>query len=251
MLLLVLGASPISVGSIRPTDVLIGELVGGVVGGAIFGLIGLSASRRAKVEAIHPVEILTWSRSTHRAALTTGLGVGGICTLVFSAAFGIGAGLLYAATTGLALGLLVLSRGLNGSEVQLEEKDVPNQGIVRSGYNALGVGLSIGLTSGGPIGILVGLLAGSSFQYVFGLPFGLAVGLILALFYGGEACLKHLLLRVKLYRDGLVPWNYAQFLDHAVEHIFLRKVGGGYIFVHPLLEDYFASRYTGSPPKLD
>jgi hypothetical protein len=32
----------------------------------------------------------------------------------------------------------------------------------------------------------------------------------------------------------------ARFLDYAAERVFLRKVGGGYIFVHRLLLDYFA-----------
>jgi len=31
------------------------------------------------------------------------------------------------------------------------------------------------------------------------------------------------------------------FLDEAAERLLLRKVGGGYIFVHRLLLDYFAS----------
>jgi hypothetical protein len=33
------------------------------------------------------------------------------------------------------------------------------------------------------------------------------------------------------------------FLDYAAERIFLRKVGGGYIFIHRLLQEYFAARY--------
>ena len=33
--------------------------------------------------------------------------------------------------------------------------------------------------------------------------------------------------------------EYAQFLDYATERIFLRKVGGGYIFIHQLLQDCF------------
>ena len=36
------------------------------------------------------------------------------------------------------------------------------------------------------------------------------------------------------------PWDYVRFLDHATKRIFLRKVGGGYIFIHRLLQDYFA-----------
>jgi len=38
-----------------------------------------------------------------------------------------------------------------------------------------------------------------------------------------------------------MPWNYPRFLDSAAERILLRKVGGGYIFVHRLLLEYFAS----------
>ena len=38
-----------------------------------------------------------------------------------------------------------------------------------------------------------------------------------------------------------MPWNYPRFLDYATERILLRKVGGGYIFVHRLLLEYFAA----------
>jgi hypothetical protein len=37
--------------------------------------------------------------------------------------------------------------------------------------------------------------------------------------------------------------NYVKFLDYAEERIFLRKIGGGYIFIHRLLQDYFAALY--------
>jgi hypothetical protein len=36
------------------------------------------------------------------------------------------------------------------------------------------------------------------------------------------------------------PWKYVAFLDYATERIFLRKVGGGYIYIHRLLQDCFA-----------
>ncbi len=38
-----------------------------------------------------------------------------------------------------------------------------------------------------------------------------------------------------------MPWNYTRFLDDTARRILLRKVGGGYIFVHRLLLEYFAS----------
>ncbi len=44
-----------------------------------------------------------------------------------------------------------------------------------------------------------------------------------------------------LWRNGSAPLNYVRFLDYAAGCTFLRKVGGGYIFVHRLLLEYFAS----------
>jgi hypothetical protein len=43
------------------------------------------------------------------------------------------------------------------------------------------------------------------------------------------------------WRNDYAPWNYIRFLNYAAERIFLRKVGGGYIFTHQLLMEYFAS----------
>ena len=69
---------------------------------------------------------------------------------------------------------------------------------------------------------------------------GSVLGLLVGLFYGGLACIKHFVLRFILYRQGHIPWNYAHFLDWAVERILLEKAGSGYIFIHPQLQEYFA-----------
>lgn len=45
-------------------------------------------------------------------------------------------------------------------------------------------------------------------------------------------------------RNGDIPWNYVGFLYHAAARIFLRKVGGGYIFIHRMLLEYFAALET-------
>lgn len=37
-------------------------------------------------------------------------------------------------------------------------------------------------------------------------------------------------------------------LNHCVDLIFLRRVGGGYIFVHRLLMEHFAEMYEASQP---
>jgi hypothetical protein len=81
----------------------------------------------------------------------------------------------------------------------------------------------------------------------WGIGIGIAVGVVIALRNGGLACLQHVLVRFLLWRACSIPWNYHRFLDYAAERILLRKVGGGYIFIHRLLLDHFANLETESP----
>jgi hypothetical protein len=128
----------------------------------------------------------------------------------------------------------------------------PNEGIHRSARMALVSGLGGGLLAGLIFGPIFGLLAelggeppgGLAIGLVFGLLSGLGVGLATGLRYGGRACLQHLVLRLGLWYQGFAPWQYVDFLDEAAERLFLRKVGGGYSFIHRQLQDYFAARYT-------
>jgi hypothetical protein len=39
-----------------------------------------------------------------------------------------------------------------------------------------------------------------------------------------------------------LDWDCVRFLDDATEWLFLRRVGGGYIFVHRLLQEHFVAR---------
>jgi hypothetical protein len=75
------------------------------------------------------------------------------------------------------------------------------------------------------------------------LPLG--IGLI----NGGSAYIKHFGLRALLWQISYGPWKYVQFLDFATERIFMRKVGGGYIFTHRLLMEYFSKLSTYKPAK--
>ena len=192
--------------------------------------------------------------------------------------FGLGESLLRRLFMGLNLGLLLgliynLSAGfvvgLSGGEIAT--KTTPNEGIHRSAWMALISGLGSGLTGGLLGGLYFGLSAGLSSEYIdqldemasvfdvelgselaiglgyglaFGLLVGLTTGLTTAVKYGGRACLQHVLLRLALRHHGSAPWRYVGFLDYAAERLFLRKVGGGYIFIHRLLQDHFAARHT-------
>jgi hypothetical protein len=120
----------------------------------------------------------------------------------------------------------------------------------------------------GLVGLLAGPLAGLLGVLGFGLYGGLGagltrglgawlfVGLATRLRYGGWACLQHLVLRLGLQYYNCMPRHYADFLDYAAERLFLRRVGGGYIFIHRLLQKYFATMYQsdrvdsspGAPP---
>jgi len=148
-----------------------------------------------------------------------------------------------------------------------QHRVVPNQGVRRSARNCLvlglisagivglSVGLSVGLAFGLgfrlSVGLSVGLSTALSVGLSDGLIVGLSAGLLVGLFYGGLACLQHGVVRLLLWRAGSIPWNYPRFLDSAAERILLRKMGGGYIFVHRLLLEYFVSLESASTPAGD
>ena len=56
--------------------------------------------------------------------------------------------------------------------------------------------------------------------------------------------IKHYALRLILWPNGCTPFNFVKFLDHCAKLILLKKVGGGYIFIHRMLLDYFADLPT-------
>ncbi|MEO8395361.1 MAG: hypothetical protein ABI700_20365, partial [Chloroflexota bacterium] len=76
----------------------------------------------------------------------------------------------------------------------------------------------------------------------FGMVIGLAISLGLGLLMGGsDVVVKHAVLRFFLRRSDNIPRNYAALLDDATDRVLLRKVGGGYIFIHRYLLEYYAS----------
>jgi hypothetical protein len=68
----------------------------------------------------------------------------------------------------------------------------------------------------------------------------LSLGFSLA--YGWLAYFQHGRLRRLLYDRGHIADDYSAFLNQTAERNLLRKVGGGYTFVHALLLQYFSGR---------
>ena len=57
---------------------------------------------------------------------------------------------------------------------------------------------------------------------------------------GGRALAQHVALRTVLWLNRLAPRDLAAFLDFAAERLLVQRVGGGYVFVHRLLQEHFA-----------
>jgi hypothetical protein len=58
---------------------------------------------------------------------------------------------------------------------------------------------------------------------------------------GGLAWWRHWVLRLLLWCSGALPLRLVPWLDEAAQRILLRKVGGGYRFIHDLFRDYLAT----------
>jgi hypothetical protein len=232
---------------------LLGAASGIVLGlfvGLVFGLgFGLGGGLFNAVRGVDGLEksteLLKWSWKKAWPGLVIGLASGLGIGLVFglllrSPSLGLTLGLFFGLVFGLASGMV---SGLESAE--LEVTTIPNQGIRRSLKNSF-----IGIGSGLFIGLVAGIvfevnLTGSSGLFL-GLIVGPIVGLFLGLVLGGYVVINHYILRFLFYRAGYMPWNYVRFLDYCVDHIFLRRVGGGYIFVHRLLMEHFAAMYQES-----
>ncbi|MBN1148994.1 MAG: NACHT domain-containing protein [Anaerolineales bacterium] len=220
----------------------------GLITGLFVGLfVGLPDWR-----TFTPVEALNWSSSRLRKGLligplvglvvgsAAGLAIGLFYQLTFTRPFmGMLEGTLFGLSLGLLGGLLVgLLSGLRSAEV--ETRASPNQGYRRSLRNALSTGLLVFLISGLSLGLVSRQFlthTGGAFLGVFG---GWFLGLLVGLGYGGMFVFSQLCLRQLLFRQGCMPWDYVTFLDFTTERIFLRKVGGGYMFIHRLLMEHFA-----------
>jgi serine/threonine protein kinase/DNA polymerase III delta prime subunit len=212
---------------------------------------------------IQPAEILLWSwRSVWHNAVKSwlqGVGVGFLLglfnaipyvyhpsTFFTTLAFGL--------SVGCAIGLVImLMRGFSSNMLDTQKTIKPNQGIRNSLSNSTRLGLFSGLAFGFIIFLYYSLVIRSVLRVGYieqiplnsGLIYGVSDGLAVAYLYwlknGGFACVQHLILRVLLWQNKCIPWRYPRFLDYAHERIILRKVGGGYIFIHKLLLEYFAN----------
>lgn len=234
---------------------LAGGLVVGLASGFVGGLVGGAScyfvyDRRGTIK---PTEIIIWSWAQVRqiivvslmASLVIGVSILSLSWSKLGLFYGISFGLI---STLLPLLFLVLIGGSRSETFDYHRHIIPNEGILRSARNGLLLGLPCGALCGLLVGLFLGLLRGISTGLSGGLVIGVLVGMLVWIFNGGRAWVEHFILRALLRYAGYAPWNYSRFLDYATDHTILRKVGGGYIFQHRLLFEYFSNLDIVSVP---
>jgi hypothetical protein len=224
------------------------KLIGGLLFTLTFGVIGGlgigSLNHVTLVEAIGWKWNQFWKKTIPGSVFGLILGLSGGGGLRIEPSWLINC-LIFGLTGGLVSGLIggFTDRAKAG-------KVSPNQGIKLSRKNSLTVFLVTWLISG-LIGVIGGLGSGRGliFGLINGLLFGLIFALIAGLNRGGSAVIKHYALRLILWRRGYTPLNFIKFLDQCARLILLKKLGGGYIFIHQMLLDYFAALTPEKKPQ--
>ncbi|MEM1172583.1 MAG: hypothetical protein AAGJ08_26780, partial [Cyanobacteria bacterium P01_H01_bin.35] len=143
---------------------------------------------------------------------------------------------------GIMIIILFLSAiGFGGLQIrEIKDTKYPNEGMWRSLSN--GVLLTIITLSISVIMLLVSKLTNSELISAILLSLAELLPLLsLIIFY--SRVIQHLTLRIIFFLTKKAPWNYARFLNYATEKMLLQRVGGGYRFIHRLLQERLAWRY--------
>ncbi len=214
-------------------------LIGASIGGITYGLI------LGRTQEIFPINRLKFSLEFAKAQLLSsvleglwwGLAYGLIDALICWLIWGI-EGLILGMADSLVWGLIEgLIWGLMVPD--FDNTTVNNQGIRESGLNA-GIFTVIGGVAWVLLYVGVLLAVGEPLEPRDLLIDGIGNGVFFGIYVGGLACIQHFLLRLILKQSGAIPWNYAKFLDHAVELGFLKREGGRYRFIDDSVQEHFA-----------
>ncbi|GER88902.1 hypothetical protein KDW_30640 [Dictyobacter vulcani] len=240
---------------------------------AAYGFGGGTNLFPALAQTIKPAETVLWSwshmfgdmkensKKSVLVALVTGICVSVVIASVtslffFNVRYGIRYGLVFGTISGLIVGIAafltsMLQSGWSSTILPPEKHTKPNEGILRSGRNAL-----IGACFFAPIGgVASGLACGIGFGLIGRLPawpvMGMAFAVMLAIMFfvifviahGGIAWIEHYTLRWYFWRAGFMPLRFVRFLETVQADALVRKVGGGYMFTHRLIQEHFARLY--------
>ena len=208
---------------------------------AIFGLRNMNGSTLSDIQTF---ERLNWSARGALQGLIAGLIIATVLILVFVLAIQQTTNI---STVAILLFLILAGAGLiyggaKGGAKAHTVKVSPNEGIKLTLKTMLMVLTFVMIEVLLMVSVLIvtlGISRSWSLITVI-LIFGSLLGMVLALRKGGLDIVQHYTIRCIMYKA--FPFNYARFLDPAVDLIFLERVGGGFIFVHKFLLDHFADQ---------
>ena len=212
---------------LRGIDVLFYELIYEVI-------LSVEIKIRKSIKHIQTQPPLNLTIQTVKKMFLIGLFAGLFWGMIYEMSYGLKAGL----EAGLAFGLVCcFSSGLILTILKIETKTFPNQGIWRSPKNGFIVFI---LTYPSIVIILFLLSPKGNFQLIESLLRGMFLPFFFGFVFGGLPVIQHFSLRLVLWYNKLIPWNYAKFLDYGSDRLFLQRVGGSYRFIHDFLRQHFA-----------
>jgi hypothetical protein len=131
--------------------------------------------------------------------------------------------------------------GLGGVQARALKTFSPNQGIRRTVLRAA-------LVFGGCFGMVLALSFGVDVEKAsMRLAVAYIAGALGSAVFGGADIVFHYVLRLMLVISERTPRRLIGSLKQGVRLVFLRQVGGGFIFVHRLLLEYFAGLSAPAP----
>ena len=152
--------------------------------------------------------------------------------------------------------ITAIFQGISSNKLSDHHRRVPNEGMKRSFFHG-NVSFTLGLVIFAGFAIITSLLSSTSVPAALAnqsslqsslsrglmnaLLFGPGGGLLLALSLGWLASWQHTVLRLILCITNVLPLKLSPFLSDATNSMLLRRVDGGYIFMHRTLLEYFAS----------
>lgn len=168
----------------------------------------------------------------------------GFSTLVLVLMAGLGAGLIFGLIVGLFGGVF------GGLSSMIKPRSTvetlrPNEGVRNSFKNAIRFTLPLGIMAF----LIIWVLDRANNIILF--PLTILILSIVFLYFGGAAILHHVLLRLFLSHYKIFPLRIVSFCDEMTNRILLRRVGGGWIFIHRYLLEYFASLHQESESNKD
>ncbi|MDZ7955382.1 signal peptidase I [Nostoc sp. DedQUE09] len=222
-----------------PLGLIAGQLSFQMLIGLTIGVLGVIASLNFEIQLFTAIR-RSWSfRKAWKAAfagLISSLLIGVIIWLIGTPLGLVASSLQYFLLMGLNTGLAiaVISAILVGLVDSKKLDDETNANLNNFTDTNQGVWQSASISGLITLVTFTVIILPQAILNEFFTPLSALLGCV-SLYAGGMACIQHLTIRLMLWRNRQIPWNYTHFLNYATEQMFIQKTGGGYQFIHDLL----------------